>query len=62
VTAKLNYDMDTLVHKLNADIKVMKKDGFVDLLLWDGSHFYDAFRNNSEIAFVSQDELVNIWT
>ena len=59
---KLNYHNFTFVHELYSQIKFMEDDGLVNMCFGNWSQFDDAFRNNSKVALVTQNELVDIRT
>jgi hypothetical protein len=38
----------------------MEKNGFIDFFLRERPDFYDTFSNDAEIAFMTQDKLMNV--
>lgn len=61
-TGRPDFGLRDVVHELYSHVKIMEKEGFVDLLLRDRSHLYRAFCDNAKVSLVAQDELVDVWT
>ena len=61
-TGRPDFRLRDVVHELYSDVEIMEKEGFVDLLLRNWSHFYCAFRDNAKVSLMTQDELVDVWT
>ena len=54
----------TFVHELDSEVKLVEDDGLIDMFLGNRSNLQNAFSDNPEISFVSQNKLVDVrpWT
>lgn len=50
----------TFVHELDSEVKLVEDDGLIDMFLGNRSNLQNAFSDNPEISFVSQNKLVDV--
>lgn len=53
-------DASTFVHELDAGIELVEDDGLVDVGGGDRADFDHALGDDAEVAFVAEDELVDV--
>lgn len=59
---KLNSDNFTIIHEFDSFLEIMEKNWFINFLLRHRSNLDNTLSDDSKVAFMSQDELMNIWS